>query len=378
MTEPESIDALKPGEHYYSDMNDLLGTEHPTWSPRKVKELLRDMIKSKIIYSWSEARLFRFLLSKGALNLDNRYRDFFRDLARASKTKRGLDLIEKHAKDNEQFPPDRLFIQTKNVQSDTNIEEQEIKKAATSKLPLDPNGDPLTEEDDHIRTVKQILKNTEFLTSIHVDEEAMKFYVNYEVQELWKLAFEKEKTTVKELRREKKTKNKYRNEVVKQFLKEYAGTSKIKVPKEILKYYPNPFLMQKYVAYKVASSTYFGNFSGTGAGKTLSAILASRIIDSKMTIIICPNDVVQHWVKNINEIYENIPNTEIIIKPEARCDLESPIIHRKKIYEEKYESGKNKYIVINWDTIQQKQLKIDMINYMKRKQPPDETTRYCQ
>ena len=64
-------------------------------------------------------------------------------------------------------------------------------------------------------------------------------------------------------------------------------------------------------------------------------ILASRIIDSKMTIIICPNDVVQHWVKNINEIYENIPNTEIIIKPEARCDLESPIIHRKKIYEEK-------------------------------------------
>ena len=33
--------------------------------------------------------------------------------------------------------------------------------------------------------------------------------------------------------------------------------------------------MQLYVAYKDKASQYFGNFSGTGAGKTLSAVLAS-------------------------------------------------------------------------------------------------------
>ena len=33
--------------------------------------------------------------------------------------------------------------------------------------------------------------------------------------------------------------------------------------------------------------------------------------------------------------YEKSKNTEIIIKPEAKCDLTSPIIFRKKIYEEK-------------------------------------------
>ena len=38
-----------------------------------------------------------------------------------------------------------------------------------------------------------------------------------------------------------------------------------------------PTLMQKYVAYKVKTASLFGNFSGTGAGKTLSAILASRL-----------------------------------------------------------------------------------------------------
>ena len=64
----KSIDELKPGVDYFADIHDLLGTMDPTWSPRKVKELLRSMIESGIIYSWSEARLYRFLLSRGLLN----------------------------------------------------------------------------------------------------------------------------------------------------------------------------------------------------------------------------------------------------------------------------------------------------------------------
>jgi hypothetical protein len=57
--------------------------------------------------------------------------------------------------------------------------------------------------------------------------------------------------------------------------------------------------MQLYIAYKIKTSPYFGNFSGTGAGKTLSAVLASRVIDSKMTLIVCPNDVVAFIVNTI-------------------------------------------------------------------------------
>jgi superfamily II DNA or RNA helicase len=37
------------------------------------------------------------------------------------------------------------------------------------------------------------------------------------------------------------------------------------------------------------------NLSGTGAGKTLSAILASHVIGSKTTLVVCPNDVVEQW-----------------------------------------------------------------------------------
>ena len=32
-------------------------------------------------------------------------------------------------------------------------------------------------------------------------------------------------------------------------------------------------------------------------------ILASRVIDSKMTVVVCPNDVVQQWGKSILEIF---------------------------------------------------------------------------
>ena len=40
-----------------------------------------------------------------------------------------------------------------------------------------------------IHTAEQILVNTNFLDSISVDEEAMQFYLDYSIDELWKSAF---------------------------------------------------------------------------------------------------------------------------------------------------------------------------------------------
>lgn len=61
--------------------------------------------------------------------------------------------------------------------------------------------------------------------------------------------------------------------------------------------------MQKYVAYKVKTASLFGNFSGTGAGKTLSAILASRVVNSRMILIVCPNDVADQWKTHIKQAF---------------------------------------------------------------------------
>ena len=113
------------------------------------------------------------------------------------------------------------------------------------------------------------------------------------------------------MRQERLTGKKFHDEVRNIFLLEYdtmlATTSRL--PEDYsFRYKPN--LMQRYVASKVYQLPHFANFSDTGTGKTLSAILASRVIDSKVTLIICPNDVVQ---QSSNVIVEVFPNSRVII-----------------------------------------------------------------
>ena len=91
-----------------------------------------------------------------------------------------------------------------------------------------------------------------------------------------------------------------------------------------------------YCTYKIKNDSYFGNFSGTGAGKTLSAILASRTINSKLTLIVCPNDVVEHWTKNILEIFPN-----------------SKIITGNEVFDAKYDADSFQYLVLNYDKLNQ-------------------------
>ena len=57
---------------------DWLGYEEKLWSIKKVKELLRNLIESNIIYGWNEAVLYSLLLRKGLLNLQSgaRHKDF--------------------------------------------------------------------------------------------------------------------------------------------------------------------------------------------------------------------------------------------------------------------------------------------------------------
>ena len=51
---------------------------------------------------------------------------------------------------------------------------------------------------------------------------------------------------------------------------------------------------------------------GTGMEKTLSANLASRVIDSKVILIVCPNDVVEQW-KNVIRV-DQWNNTVYLLK----------------------------------------------------------------
>jgi superfamily II DNA or RNA helicase len=309
---PKDIPARPPQtyEDEWTNWPDWLGYEERMWSSRKVKELLRSLIDSQIIYNWDEAVLYSFLLRKGVLNLSpgTRHNKFFKDLIGACHTQQGLKLVEEYVHSESEIPPD-LSDLTSASEQDT---EGEIEKVSSQELAqLVEDTEPL--EYGQPKTAEQILANTNILESINVDEEAMQFYLDYSLEELWKAAFRDKEKTIIAVKNEGKNGNKYHDTVVDTFLLDYEGTQTIQKPDGYAFPY-DPTLMQWYVSYKVKSTPYFGNFSGTGAGKTLSAVLASRVIDSKMTVIVCPNDVVDQWKKNILEIF---PKSNVITGKEA-------------------------------------------------------------
>jgi len=334
---------------YWKGYGDWLGTgvTNPIkWPVQKVKELLRDLIKSKVIYQWDEAVLYSFLLRKGLLNLrvrDNRHSDFFKNLINASRTEVGQKMIEEYAKSDSETPPDFSSVTTK-VRDIQN--EIQIISAPELQRRTEPN-DPLDYQDD--MTVEQILSHTLVLESINVDEEAMQFYLDYSVDELWKCAFTNENEAVTKMKQMGKNGNKYHDTVIDTFLEDYDGSTKLKIPGGYSFPFP-PTLMQRYVAYKVTNLPYFGNFSGTGAGKTLSAILASRVIDSKVTIIVCPNDVVEQWKRNILDTFPS-----------------SKVTTGKDAFDVQYSKKEYQYAVLNYDKFSQEESPNFIIKLSKEK-----------
>ena len=317
----------------FIDIDDWLGIKSSIWTVRKIKDLLKGMIDSKIIYQWNEAVLYSFLLRKGLLNLGegNRHDKFFKNLLKAIKTPVGRESVEDYAYSLYEEPPDFSKVTEINQLHDTEFEIETV--SSDELIELLDDTDPLDYTD--VVSVEDILRHTDSLESINVDEEAMKFYINYSINQIWKNVFRNEDETIDKIKNSGLNGNKYHDEVIRTFLEDYENSKNMKIPSEYS--FPEPpLLMQKYVAYKILTQPYFGNFSGTGAGKTLSGILASEIIDSKLTLIVCPNDVISHWEIQIGEIF---PDSEIISGKDAFFAKRKPDRHT--------------YAIINYDKLNQ-------------------------
>ena len=78
-----------------------------------------------------------------------------------------------------------------------------------------------------------------------------------------------------------------------------------------------------------------GNWSGVGAGKTISAILTSRVIDARLTIIIAFNSTIKGWKDAIEDVYSD---SIVIVKERGNIEINP----------EKYT-----YLIFNFETFQQ-------------------------
>lgn len=116
------------------------------------------------------------------------------------------------------------------------------------------------------------------------------------------------------------------------FMMEYKSVQNEKVGPDYKFEYP-PSLMQKLMSYRIATNPYYGNWCGTGAGKTNAFLIASRRIDARVTVCVCPNAVVETIRKSILRVY---PGSTIII-PKSLDDITS------------YDRSKYNYVILNYE-----------------------------
>jgi superfamily II DNA or RNA helicase len=130
--------------------------------------------------------------------------------------------------------------------------------------------------------------------------------------------------------------------------------------------------MQRLIAYRVDKQERVLNLSGTGTGKTLSAILASRVIGAQLTVISCPNAIVNSWRETILNAY---PESEVLTK-------EWPDLWPS--------TGKPRYLILNHEMFQDRNehrikgfieqnpyelVVIDELHQVKRRDPDSESQR---
>jgi superfamily II DNA or RNA helicase len=123
-----------------------------------------------------------------------------------------------------------------------------------------------------------------------------------------------------------------------------------------------PNLMQRYIAHKLKNTRTWCNWSGTGTGKTGSAGLASYVIGSRFTVVLCPNSTAKQWAGELKLAFPN--STSVTKVADARHGVESfLILNYEKFQSEKSSSSLVRAIV----ELRPDLIVLDEIHLLKRR-----------
>jgi len=337
------VSKLEPGIDYYYDVYDTFGIEDPNWSSNKLKGFLKSLLKDDYLLNEDSVVLFSLLDKKGLFDAHSKYSNLIKLIPSQSKNKEFSKYIKSvlESKRGDVIPETTRF-ETEDVVTDLkeeiteSFEYPEHQRITAEDIITKPeltNPEEVLERAQkayELRTNRKLMIEGE--KALIDDTDAFRFYLRHYVNKLWHDCFYNEKTFIKQLATQH-PKGKFAKEIHSVFFNEYDETKSLKIPKEYQ--FEDPTLMQKYFAYMVKHTKYYANFSGTGAGKTIASLLASRINKSKITLIICPNGVVTQWKEVIDAVF---PNSKIVTKKNA-------------FYAE--ESDDYQYLIINYDQFNQ-------------------------
>lgn len=202
-----------------------------------------------------------------------------------------------------------------------------------------------------IETLTSLKVGTDLLQLTSSDAEAVDFLVSKATAKLWQRCFDDEASAVEEARSHHG--NVYSDSVRDRFLEEYSRSKLLPLPtgysfKDSEGRPCEPKLMQKLIAYRVLKEGHVLNLSGTGTGKTLSAVLASRVVGSRVTVIACPNATVSGWKRTILNAFPDSDIQERVWDPEWREDSAYRyLIQNHEMFQERNESKIKTFINSN-------------------------------
>lgn len=324
---PTDIPAYPNGVYLgkgWAGINDWLGIPVTVWNRTAITNFLKSL--QSILSRLQPAELYAIMRKNGMIdsskNTSNSNAPLIksiRDLCSSSNPESEFEkLIAEIERENQLLDEDL----TKEQITEVDI----LETAGTEELPA-------------LRSL-QALKAVDELVQAGItsDEETIEFLVANRVSGLWQATLNNNDTIELDTLRNENG-GVYFETIRSRFLSQYDGAQGLEIPRgydfRVDGRIAQPNLMQKLAAFRVLSEKRLGNWSGVGAGKTLSAILASRVIDARLTVIVAFNSTVEPWAKRVKETY-----------PDS-------IVHIKERGDVRMDTSKHTYLILNFETFQQ-------------------------
>lgn len=175
-------------------------------------------------------------------------------------------------------------------------------------------------------------------TGVLREEDVLEFIVDNRVNDLWQSLFEIGETEIVTKLLDENGGD-YFHRVRDKFLIQYREASSLPIPTGYeFRVDGNPTppnLMQRLTALRLRNDRRIGNLSGVGAGKTGAAILGSRVINARLSVIIAFNSNVDGWSRAIREFF---PDSVVLTKEREVADVDPT---------------KHTYLVVNYESFQQ-------------------------
>lgn len=172
----------------------------------------------------------------------------------------------------------------------SNLEIKDIQKLKEQ----EDNSEHNTSIQDRIRLISNYVKD---------DEDAVNGLYATIGNDLWRYLLKNYESRYKilaELREES-------SPIVKRFLKEFVAVSDIEIPSKILKSVgkanKTSTLVQQLIAFRLLQNKYYGNWAGTGVGKTTAAVLATHVASARVVVYVAVNSTISQTIETFKKCF---------------------------------------------------------------------------